>query len=152
MRPEITDPKLIALYDYWDGKRRDRPFPARADLDPLEMKPWLGNLLLIHRSADRYQYRLYGTQFVAQFGVELTGHSVDELPDDHARMLRDEYAAVCREGLPRARRYTAMFDLFAANVRQPGQTRMTWERLVLPLSLDAPDQVGLLLVGAYASR
>lgn len=32
-------PDIAAFYDYWDGKRRGRDMPARADIDPLEIVP-----------------------------------------------------------------------------------------------------------------
>ncbi len=149
-RPPLTDPRLAALYDYWDAKRRGRPMPARADIDPLEMRPWLGNLLLIDvGETGQFLYRLYGTRFVDNFGHDMTGRSVDELPADQQERVRADYEGVCADGQPRARLYTALFD-----VPQPGTLQrrepqvVTWERLVLPLS-DGAAHAAMLLVGAY---
>src|SRR5215472_3359449 len=111
IRPDLTDARLAALYAYWDGKRAGRAAPMRADLDPLEMGAWLGNLLLIDATPDgRFVYRLYGTKFVDSFGLDMTGRSVDELPADQRERVRSDYEAVRSTGQPRARLYTALFD------------------------------------------
>ena len=44
---DIPEPRLRSLYDYWHSKMHGHDLPARADIDPLEMKQWLGNLMLI---------------------------------------------------------------------------------------------------------
>jgi len=40
---EIPDARLLGLFSYWNSKRNDRAMPARRDIDPIEMKAWLGN-------------------------------------------------------------------------------------------------------------
>ena len=88
--PNLADPRLAALYDYWDGKRAGRAMPARADIDPVEMRAWLGHLLLIEIAEDgRFVYRLYGTAFVDSFGVDMTGRSVDELRSEERRVGKE---------------------------------------------------------------
>ncbi|HEX9464233.1 MAG TPA: PAS domain-containing protein [Alphaproteobacteria bacterium] len=154
-RPELSEPRLRALYDYWDGKRCARPMPTRADLDPLEMRAWLGNLVLIDVTPDRrFVYRLYGTVFVDSFGIDMTGRSVDDLPAEQRERVHADYEAVRAGGQPRARLYTALFEATSTGLRPPppGGLRapqvVTWERLVLPLGGAAAD-VAMLLVGAY---
>ena len=129
--------------------------PTRADLDPVEMQAWLGNLLLIDVQADNgFVYRLYGTAFVDSFGIDMTGHNVDELPPDQRERVRADYEAVRVTGQPRARLYTALFEATSSALRPPPKTAVrspqvvTWERLVLPLA-DAAEKVAMLLVGAY---
>ena len=153
-RPDLSDARLGALYAYWDGKRARRAMPTRADLDPLEMREWLGNLLLIDATPDgRFVYRLYGTKFVDSFGLDMTGRSVDELPADQRERVRSDYEAVRATGQPRARLYTALFEGVPTGLRPAGTKAertpqvVTWERLVLPLG-DAAG-VAMLLVGAY---
>ena len=129
--------------------------PSRADLDPLEMGAWLGNLLLIDATPDgRFVYRLYGTKFVDSFGLDMTGRNVDELPADQRERVRSDYEAVRSTGQPRARLYTALFEGVATGLRPAGakaerttQQVVTWERLVLPLG-DTAGGVAMLLVGA----
>ena len=155
VRPDLTDARLGALYGYWDGKRAQRPMPMRADLDPVEMRAWLGNLVLIDATADgRFVYRLYGTKFVESFGLDMTGRNVDELPADQRERVRSDYEAVRATGQPRARLYTALFDNSPSGLRPPtvkaaqAPQVVTWERLVLPLG-EPSGGVTMLLVGAY---
>jgi hypothetical protein len=41
------DPRLKGLLRYWEVKRAGRRFPARADIDPLELKSVLGNIVMV---------------------------------------------------------------------------------------------------------
>jgi hypothetical protein len=75
------------LYDYWLDRRGPHRFPARQDLDPIEMKYALGGITIfeVHRtapmpSAFRFRYRLIGSAIVARDGFDQTGHWLDELP------------------------------------------------------------------------
>ncbi len=155
VRPDLTDARLAALYAYWDGKSAGRAMPVRADLDPLEMRAWLGNLLLIDATPEgRFVYRLYGTKFVDSFGLDMTGRSVDELPAEQRERVHSDYEAVRSTAQPRARLYTAVFEGVPTGLRPAGAKAermsqvVTWERLVLPLG-DAEGRVAMLLVGAY---
>lgn len=80
--PDLSDfaPDIAAFYAYWSRKRRDRGMPARADIDPLEMVPFLPGIMLIDVVADvrRFVYRLVGTREVAIRGRDPTGKSVAE--------------------------------------------------------------------------
>src|SRR4051794_9302960 len=156
---EIAHPRLRTLYGYWLAARGGWPFPSRRDIDPIEMRDWLGSLLLIAcEPGVRYRYVVYGTRFVEAFGSDLTGRWIDELPKDQHRLLAEEYDTVRMSGIPELRRYTARFGLFAAGKETPNEREMTWERLVLPLGGSRESgtresdhgRVALLLVGAYA--
>ncbi len=148
--PPLKDPRLIALYGYWLGKCAGRLMPARADLLPEEMKPWLGNLMLIDVTPDGdYVYRLYGTRFVEQFGVEMTGKTIKVLASAQADAIRSEYDMVRRARAPHARSYTASFDVFLHGPIDKVELVRTWERLVLPLARAQENVVEMLLIGAY---
>jgi hypothetical protein len=56
----IHNESLRRLYDYWNGKRAGREFPSRADLDPLELRWIVGNLLLldVQRDPPRFRFRV----------------------------------------------------------------------------------------------
>lgn len=147
--PTLTLPVLQALYAYWAGKRQGRIMPDRADIDPIEMRPWLGHLMLVELAppAD-YIYRLYGSAFVDQFKVDMTGQSIDKLPSQQAELLRAEYDAVVGQRAPMSRLYTATFDYTSRDKRSAWQVERSWERLVLPLT-GGGEAVRMLLVGAY---
>jgi hypothetical protein len=73
---------MATLYRYWLDCRRGRRFPARADLDPLQMRGVLGNISLteIHRDPLRFRLRLVGTNQVTRLGFDPTGMWLDEMP------------------------------------------------------------------------
>jgi hypothetical protein len=150
LRPPLTDSRLAALFAYWDGKRRGRGMPKRSDIDPIEMRQWLGNLLLIDVTVEgRFIYRLYGTRFVDNFGRDMTGRSVDDLPVEQQERVRTDYEAVCASRQPRARLYTASFEVPQRGTMQRSEPQVvTWERLVMPLG-DSEARVDMLLVAAY---
>ncbi len=73
-------PSMAAFYAYWESKRRGRPMPARADIDPIEMKPWLPGIILVsvHRDPFRLVYRLVGERSVRMRRFNPTGRTVEE--------------------------------------------------------------------------
>jgi hypothetical protein len=73
-----------AFYRYWDEKRRGRAMPARADIDPLEMKPWLKGTALVDVARDptapngyALRYRLVGSRPTLLRGQDVTGMRVE---------------------------------------------------------------------------
>ena len=81
---ERCRPSTAAFYRYWDGKRRGRAMPARADIDPLEMKDWLKGTALVDVTRDpsapngyALRYRLVGTRPTLLRGQNVTGMRVD---------------------------------------------------------------------------
>ncbi|MBL8831357.1 MAG: PAS domain-containing protein [Rhodospirillales bacterium] len=151
-RPDFKEPKLASLWDYWAARKAARPYPDRADFDPVDMRPWLGHLMLVELVDGRWVYRLYGTYFVETFRREMTGKGIDELPAEQARLLQAEYDSVRDSGAPVVRTYSAQFDFGTLDGRQSWQLDQTWERVCFPLSDAAAghgDQVRLVLVAAY---
>lgn len=69
-----------ALYHYWDKKRGARLLPARRDLDPAELVPFLPSIVLVDVVMDDrlYVYRLVGTREVHMRGSDPTGKPVME--------------------------------------------------------------------------
>lgn len=65
---------------YWRGKAAGRRMPARGDIDPSELKPFLPRISLIDVVADerRFVYRLVGTEEVALRGYDPTGKPLGE--------------------------------------------------------------------------
>lgn len=73
---EEANPKF--LYGYWTKKRGGRRMPARVDIDPVDLKPVLPQLMLIdvERAPLDFRFRLAGTRLYDIFGVDLTGRSI----------------------------------------------------------------------------
>jgi len=69
-----------AMYDYWLAKRGSRAMPARADIEPAEIKKLLPMMVLVDVTNDarRFVYRLVGTQEVSERGTDPTGKPVAE--------------------------------------------------------------------------
>lgn len=76
-------PDLRVLFEYWRGKRAGRRMPARADLDPADLKPLLPSMILVDvlydaAGAADFVYRLLGTREVEARGANPTGQRVAE--------------------------------------------------------------------------
>ena len=149
-RPDLKDGRLSRLYDLWVELRGQRTLPERTAFTPDILKPWLGNPLLIDVGGDgQYRYRLYGSNFVYRFGVEMTKRTVDDLPPEQSAAIRRDYDAVVRDLTPLSRLYTSDFEILDVNRKIGFQRLETWERLVLPLANKGGDSVAMLMVGAY---
>ena len=82
--PEVmrahASPSTIRMFDYWESKCAGRLMPARTDIDPVEMKPWLPGIQLVDvfDNPRRFVYRLAGEIEVQIRGFNHAGHSVEE--------------------------------------------------------------------------
>ena len=74
-------PRIRRLRDYWESRQRGRAVPARADIDPAEIKPLLPYLLIADLSANplRVRIRLAGTEVCEAFGFNIAGRRLEEL-------------------------------------------------------------------------
>jgi PAS domain len=79
-RAGIRHPRLIELFDYWDGLRRGREVPSRADFDPVDVPKLLPNLILNDVVGDpvRFRIRLEGTAVTDARQRSGTGRYLDE--------------------------------------------------------------------------
>src|SRR4051812_30059046 len=83
----LSDPRLHRFFAYLQGKRGDREFAARRDIDPLEFGYILGNVVLLDVEHEplRFRYRLVGSVLAAATGYDLTGSYVDAHRDPEYR-------------------------------------------------------------------
>lgn len=116
--------------------------PARADIDPIEMAEWLGNLLLAEffGDVDHYKIRIDGTNLIAYGGMDRTGKGLETLTSGEEReMIRAQYQAVLDMAEP------AYFETQFTN----SEGRFLCEqKLLLPLSNDGVT-VNMVLAGIY---
>jgi len=101
-------PEVQAIVAYWRGKAGTRRMPARGDIDPSELKPYLPRISLIDVVSDdrRFVYRLVGTEEVAVRGYDPTGKSVAdgyfgpnrELAFEHYQYPVDHRGPYCYRG------------------------------------------------------
>jgi hypothetical protein len=130
------------MVDYWRKKAGDRRMPARADIDPSDIKAFLPRITLVDVVADvrRFVYRLVGTEEVASRGSDPTGRSVAEAyfgasAEDSLRY----YEYVARHAEP----YCYRDDYYA-----PDGALEKQDVIFLPLSADG-ESVNMILVFYY---
>jgi hypothetical protein len=136
----IKHSKLRQLYDYWLEKRGDRAMPARADLDPIDIRFVIGDVILVDVVDDkppRFRIRVHGTNLSELTNFDLTGKMLDEMPVPEFRDLSTRsFRKVVRSAEP--------LQVLAERVLDGRLQR--YEAIILPLSGDG-KQVDRLMVG-----
>ncbi len=84
-----------AVFDYWNKKRGTRPAPARADIDPAEIRHALSDTFMLAADfTDQLRFRLAGTRVCALFGREIKGEAFADLWSESSRKSIDELLAI----------------------------------------------------------
>lgn len=133
---------LREMFSYWRLRRGDRSMPARADIDPMEIKALLPGILLVDvlRSDDGsldFVYRLVGTREVDMRGHDPTGKRVAEAFYGKSA----ESVIACYRRVVDARSPFLDDDCY----HLPGQEWSPNASIYLPLSIDGRE-VGMVLV------
>jgi len=88
------DTGIDAVLQYWQRLRRGRIVPARADLDPSVLGPWLNMAAIVEYAAgERIRFRLGGQGLSALLGVEARGMPLRALFAVGARARLQDLAA-----------------------------------------------------------
>lgn len=132
-----ADERIARLIQLWEEKRGARAMPARADFSIVELRPWLGHIVLleaIERGAD-FRYVLFGARLVQTFRFDLTGRRVSECIAEIGPLALQEYRDVYRSRQPLVSSRLAHLV--------PHKDHVTIDKLALPLSPDgrAVDQI-----------
>ena len=137
MRPELAN-----LYDVWRQSSVGSSLPARADIGPEALKPWLRNVALVDVEPDplRFRRRLVGTKIVDYQGADCTGRYLAEGDAGTVDSWCFEDYLVCATKGIAVHRAERSVDSVGNTIR--------WERVLLPLARDGrtPD---MILVGLY---
>jgi hypothetical protein len=99
----FDDPRLHEIIEYWRSKRRHGRLPARADIDPLELERFLGDLFMLDVIGEprRFRYRLIGTNIVAGVGRDSTGSYQEEVYSaQDAESNNTLYRGICATRMP----------------------------------------------------
>jgi hypothetical protein len=99
---EILHSKRIRkLNDYWLAKAKGA-VPSRSDIDPVDVRELLPNLMMIDMSGDplRFRYRLVGTRVVQYTGFDFTGRCLDELVFQGRDFIEQCYRRIVEEKRP----------------------------------------------------
>lgn len=125
-------PKINQIVAYWHARCRGGRLPARADINPCELKPLLPNMFLIgcpSRDDADWVYRLIGTEIVEREGFDKTGKPVRDYYTGAAwPALRAEYLKCIEERRPVYLTDTAYHRLM--------RDSFDFERIFLPLASD----------------
>lgn len=129
---------VLKVLAYWQGKCRGRRMPSRADIDPLELGPFLPHITLVDVVADarRFVYRLVGTAEVNLRGNDPTGKAVAD----------GYFAATVQEALDRYQRIcTTRAPFYEEDDFQVVDRYISEANLFLPLSEDG-ETVNMVMV------
>jgi len=139
------DPRLRALYDYWNGLRGERTVPLRADFDPTAIPQLLPFVLMYGASPEGgYTIRLVGEELVQFVGRNVTGSPAGTIMPPHsAEVIVKILDAVIRERAPKFRAGKAHW--LAA------KSHRNYEACFLPLSGDGRS-VNIVLGGVTFPR
>ena len=135
--PESAD--LRRLLDYWSASARDRRFPRRADIDPVDLRFMLDRIALteVHENPRRYRLRLVGSFWYRLVGFEATGMWLDDWPHANQRKLTVEfYEALIAGEKPRFARRDVWVD----------EQLLHYEIMLLPLSEDGA-RISMIVTG-----
>jgi hypothetical protein len=124
--------EIRLAYEYWCSRAGARRIPARADIDPVEMRPWIAATLLAdavfdtHGAPVDFFFRVAGTQVCARYGRELTHRYLSDIPmDGQKESVLANYRAVIETCQP----------FYSINrIRDETGLQRSFEMLLLPLS------------------
>lgn len=96
------NPHLVALHEYWLGKRDGRALPSRSDIDPAEIKPLLPHVMLYDADpASDFRIRLVGQSIVEFVGHNFTRRGATEgMPPVAAQNMRRLLGLVAAQARP----------------------------------------------------
>jgi hypothetical protein len=139
----IGSADLRALLAFWQEKRhaKDGRLPARADLRPEAMKPFLPcvTLISVFEAPRRFQFRLVGTGVLAHMGRETTHVWVEhELFADKAARVGEFFSLPVDTGAPAYAR--------GSYAVTPSNRTLRFETVIMPLSSDGTT-IDMLLGG-----
>lgn len=119
------------------------------DFDPIDVKPALGSIVLLEPTErnEGYKYRLYGSQVVDTYGLDLTGRTSGQLNTEATRNVRPQYQAVARHN------FTIYTEHDKQRIYEPDTIERwdRWSRLILPL-VDEDTVVKRVLVSMVATE
>ncbi|MCB1473487.1 MAG: PAS domain-containing protein [Rhodobiaceae bacterium] len=139
-RARLADAACREVFDYWDRLRGERAAPDRRELEPFDIAPALGDMVLLETAGDDAVFRLAGSRLTLALGRELRGGHLSSLwqePDQ--RRLHELLRLACT--LP-----AGVFMDF--DMRTVSGRNLDFECVLLPLQLDGP--VIRRLIGAVA--
>jgi len=137
---KLREPVLRDLHAYWNSRRGERPMPARADIDVVEIPTLLPFVFLVDvlDGPRDFRFRLAGTHFRETTGQAVTGQRIAAVfPEQFGDEVRRIWSKVVEERRP----VLGRGDLWIS-----GREYVKWEGMVLPLASD-DHAINMLLGG-----
>ena len=137
---DLPHEPLRFLLRYWTEKRGPSAAPLTTSINPLEMVPALGFIMLLDviEGGIDFRYRLYGTGIVERTGKDWTGKTVSDMAGSAFTALF--YGAVYRASLARR------LPVATVSTSPRHVAAQDWSRIVLPL-VDSTGGIVRFLVG-----
>ena len=97
----VHSQRIRKLNDYWQAKAKGK-VPSRSDIDPVDVRELLPNLMMIDMLGDppRFRYRLVGTRVVQYTGFDFTGRCIDEMVFQGRDFMEQCYRRMLAEKRP----------------------------------------------------
>ena len=143
---QIGNPLLKKALELWTERKGERKFPAREDMTPRAMAPFLRNTALIRvlDGGRDYQFRVIGDAIAEIQGNAFQGLTLGEIDKQlpgYGALLHPTYELVVTRREPVA---------YRGHIRRsPVQRAFFHETLTLPLGADDGHVDHILVVGTY---
>ena len=97
----VQSQRIRTLNTYWQAKAKGK-VPSRSDIDPVDVRELLPNLMMIDMLGDptRFRYRLVGTRVVQYTGFDFTGRCLDEMVFQGRDFMEQCYCRMLAEKRP----------------------------------------------------
>lgn len=120
----MNEASIAEAIRYWHAACGDDDLPDYRAFDPSDLKPLLGNLLVIERvrQSDDLRYRLFGSLISVRYGEDRTGQSLTARNAGMAKFFNSAYrASLLRREL-----------LFTRHAPPPDSRVKACQRLMMP--------------------
>ncbi|MBK8159816.1 MAG: PAS domain-containing protein [Rhodospirillaceae bacterium] len=98
----LQSARLRQLHAQWEGGCAGATFPALAAIDPVELKQFLTDLVVVDvRDPDHPKFRLFGSGYREFFSQDFSGTEVRAAPFPEADAIAAIYREVALSGAPR---------------------------------------------------
>jgi hypothetical protein len=121
------------LYAYWEERRRGRPAPERADIEPGAIRQALSDTFILELAdaSHGHSFRLAGTRVCALFGRELKGESFLNLWSVGSRQAISDLLAISSE--------ESVGTVAGVTAENVAGEQIDLELLLLPLGIRRPS-------------
>lgn len=78
---DLPLPRQIALLDWWEGLTRPNGLPHHRSIDPITLRPLLGDLVVLQvlDGGKDFRYRLFGSHLSTAIRIDFTNQLVSEV-------------------------------------------------------------------------